>query len=105
MEGIPTPEALPTKELILEKIRSEGKTEETLELVRSWYEAMRKSESNGLDTARTQAELADFYIELGELDDAEETLADVMYMAQQEGDEELYLFAQGKLVEIDKIRG
>lgn len=105
MEGVPTPEALPTKELIIEKIRAEGKTEQTIELVKAWYEAMRKSESSGLDTARTQAELADFYIELGDLDTAEETLTDVMYMAQQEGDEELYLFAQSKLVLIDEMRG
>jgi hypothetical protein len=42
---------------------------------------------------------------MGDLDTAEETLTDVMYMAQQEGDEELYLFAQSKLVVIDEMRG
>jgi FimV-like protein len=105
MEGVPISESLPTKEIIIEKIRTEGKTEKTVELVRAWYEAMRKSESSGLDTARTQAELADFYIEMGDLDAAEETLTDVVYMAQQEGDEELYLFAQSKLVVIDEMRG
>ncbi len=104
MEGVPTPEALPTRELILERIKTEGGTEDVIGLIKTWYEAMRQSESTGLDTARTQAELADFYIELGDLDTAEETLTDVMYMAQQEGDEELYLFAQGKLVAIDKMR-
>lgn len=97
MEKMPSQETLPTKEVIIERIRSEGKTEDVILLIKTWYEAMRKSENSGLDTARTQVELADFYIELGDIEDAVQTLNDAMYMAKQEGDQDLYLFAESKL--------
>lgn len=104
MEGIPTPESLPTKEFVIDKIRELGKTEETIALVTAFHEALRKSESTGLDSARTQAEMVDFYIEMGDLDGAEEALTDALKAANNEDNEELYLFIQSKLIELDRLR-
>lgn len=101
---MPTPEALPTKELILEKIRNEGLNDEIRGLIQVWHEAMRTSESNSRDTVRTLIESSDFYVEARDFDYAEEVLSEAMFAAQQEQDEDLYVFAQGKLVELDKLR-
>lgn len=104
MEIIPTPEEIPTKEVILKKLKEEGLSPQNSELVSRWLEDARKNETNGVDSARTQIELSDFYIAILDLDEAENCLSQAMYQAQQEGNEEVYFSAQSKLRDLDVDR-
>jgi hypothetical protein len=86
MEGIPTPERIPTKEEILAELKEKGLNEETLALVTKWTEAKEAEVKTARDTLLLNVERIDFYKAVGDGDGELECAQEAYENAYREGE-------------------
>ncbi|TSC70067.1 MAG: hypothetical protein CEO12_564 [Parcubacteria group bacterium Gr01-1014_46] len=86
---MPTGESMPTKEEILNKLKSEGLTEENKAMVIRWTELQEAEVKNSRDAILLNIQRIDFYLAVSDDDGAWECAQQAFENAYREGEEDL----------------
>ena len=89
MEELPTPESVPTKQKIIEKLKTEGLTFEMKNLVSKWYESKEKEIITRKEQILFELDKIDFYYTVDDLKGAFDIARDAYEIARYEGEEDL----------------
>lgn len=88
-EGIPVPEYLPTKAEVIERLKSEGLTEEAKALVIKWTEIQERGVKTARDGILLNIQRIDFYEAVGDLDGAWQCAQEAFENAYREGENDI----------------
>ena len=86
MEGIPTPERVPTKEEIIEELKLKGLTEETRAMVIKWTEYQEKEVRTSVDTILLNVQRIEFYEAVQDAEGAFDCAREAYENAYREGE-------------------
>ena len=89
MEGVPTPENIPTKEEILKLLEVSGYSPENIALVTRWTEEREKEVQTARDGVVFNIDRIEFYVAAGDAEGAFEAARYAYENAMREGEEDL----------------
>lgn len=89
MEGIPTPENIPTKAEIIAKLEVEGLTEDNVQLVIAWTESQEREVKTARDGILLNIQRIEFYEAAGDAEGAFECAQEAFENAYREGEDDI----------------